>query len=103
MEVLESIVQFDNTAIDPAPLHADTRDRASVPVNQPGNDTSSKATTENPPQVVPEIYGPTNKDKTINGDPLNRLIPCHYRETTPSNHHLYFFKGATLFDSLVRE
>ena len=103
MEVLESIVQFDNTAIDPAPLHADTRDRASVPVNQPGNDTSSKATTENTPQVMPEIYGHTNKDKTINGDPLNRLIPCHYRETTPSNHHLYIFKGATLFDSLVRE
>ena len=45
MEVLESIVQFDNTAIDPAPLHADTWDRASVPVNQLGNDTSSKVTT----------------------------------------------------------
>ena len=103
MEVLESIVQFDNTAIDPAPLHADTRDRASVPVNQPGNDTSSKATTENTPQVMPEIYGHTNKDKTINGDPLNRLI---YHVTTGRQHQailIHIFKGVTLFDSLVRE
>ena len=81
--MLEFIVQFDNTTIDPSTLCPDTRDRASVPTDRPGSDTSLKATTENIPQVVLEIYGATNKDKTITSNPINRPI---YRITARRQH-----------------
>ena len=67
MEELESIVCFDNTAIDPSPglVHSIV---LSPPFETPGSGSHSEGTTGAIPEVVPEIYEPIDNKQTIDGD-----------------------------------
>ena len=67
VEDLESIVLFDNMAIDPSPFHVKVNSNF-VPVETSGSITHLEDTAAAISEVVPEIYKLINNKQTLDGD-----------------------------------
>ena len=67
VEELESIVFFENMAINPSPLHANINSTF-APIETPRSNTHLEDTAAAISKVVPEIYELINNKQTLDGD-----------------------------------
>ena len=70
VEELESIVFFENMAINPSPLHANINSTF-APIETPRSNTHLEDTAAAISKVVPEIYELINNRQTLDGDSRN--------------------------------